>query len=313
MSAESHAVSAGCRVVSCFLHTSHYVFFLLAEARLESRLQSNWLMRLLGTGGSVNWMITATSLQILIGLMVIMSRLFLEGEGYTAAASAGPRAAEVCRAGPTLVILNVCRYVGCMKISWKCFEGRPLRGFYQISSKYPKHFTWNVFICGLSLSCRHCLLFLLINQSSVQHGSNHFWRLPLLKKFITPIKHLIANTVTILYRLLICPILLLLMETEHSFYSAFFSLKLILRANQLGISDFLQLLDRQDRWQGAGTQSALSSDTPTRAGNPCVLPGHLWQITQILLRRYPSLEFESGVAVRCAVVLYCLVLWEVRK
>ena len=140
MSAEIPAVSAGCGMVSCFLHTSHYVFFLLAEARLESRLQSNWLMRLLGTGGSVNWMITATSLQILIGLMVIMSRLFLEGEGYTAAASAGPRAAEVCRAGPTLVILNVCRYVGCMKISWKCFEGRPLRGFYQMPSKYSEVF-----------------------------------------------------------------------------------------------------------------------------------------------------------------------------
>ena len=43
---------------------------------------------------------------------------------------------DCCRSPLTIMILNVCRYVGCMKISWKCFEGRPLRGFYQMPSKY---------------------------------------------------------------------------------------------------------------------------------------------------------------------------------
>ena len=58
---KTSCISGGGRVrlASCFLHTLD--LFLQAEAGLESRLRSNWLMKLLETaetGGSINWMIT---------------------------------------------------------------------------------------------------------------------------------------------------------------------------------------------------------------------------------------------------------------
>ena len=81
-----------------------------------------------------------------------------------------------CRSPLTIMILNVCRYVGCRKISWICSEGRPLRGFYQMPSKYSELFlnaiiltemsdSWSVYSLGLVL---------LIRILPVPHGSNHF-------------------------------------------------------------------------------------------------------------------------------------------
>ena len=76
----------------------------------------------------------------------------------------------------TIMILNVCRYVGCMKISWKCFEGRPLRGFYQMPSKYSELFLNAIILAEMSghWSVSSLGLVLLIRILQVPHGSNHF-------------------------------------------------------------------------------------------------------------------------------------------
>ena len=83
---------------------------------------------------------------------------------------------DCCRSPLTIMILNVCRYVGCMKISWKCFEGRPLRGFYQMPSKYSELFLNAIILAKMSgyWSVSSLGLLLLIRILQVPHGSNHF-------------------------------------------------------------------------------------------------------------------------------------------
>ena len=123
--------------------------------------------------------LAATSLQIVNWahgnhLMVIISTL------HCSTAAISPSRAWpgwcCCRSPLTIMILNVCRYVGCMKISWKCFEGRPLRGFYQMPSKYSELFLNAIILAKMSgyWSVSSLGLVLLIRILQVPHGSNHF-------------------------------------------------------------------------------------------------------------------------------------------